>query len=66
MRRSKQLDVHKTCAMTLNGKHPPNRDMELQRTGVMLDKPHPHPTPFPCSLVFGLEADCFLVRLKAS
>ena len=34
---AKQLDVHKTCAVTLTGKRPPNRDPELQRTELVQD-----------------------------
>ena len=34
---TKQLDIHKTCAVTLTGKRPPNRDPELQRTELVQD-----------------------------
>ena len=29
--------IHKTCAVTLTGKSPPNRDPELQRTELVQD-----------------------------
>ena len=29
--------IHKTCAVTLTGKRPPNRDLELQRTELVQD-----------------------------
>ena len=32
---TKQLDIDKTCAVTLTGKCPPNRDPELQRTELV-------------------------------
>ena len=35
--RPKQLDIHKTCAVTLTGKRPPNRDPEWQRTELVQD-----------------------------
>ena len=34
---TKQLDIHKICAVTLTGKRPPNRDPELQRTELVQD-----------------------------
>ena len=34
---TKQLDIHKTYAVTLTGKRPPNRDSELQRTELVQD-----------------------------
>ena len=34
---TKQLDIHKTCAVTLTGKHPPNCDPELQQTELVQD-----------------------------
>ena len=34
---TKQLDIHKTCAVTLTGKCLPNRDSELQRTELVQD-----------------------------
>ncbi len=34
---TKQLDIHKTCAVTLTGKRPLNRDPELQRTELVQD-----------------------------
>ena len=34
---TKQLDIHKTCAVTLTGKRPTNRDPELQRTELVQD-----------------------------
>ena len=35
--RPKQLDIHKTCAVTLTGKRPPNRDPEWHRTELVQD-----------------------------
>jgi len=32
-----QLDIHKTCAVILTGKRPPNRDPELQRAELVQD-----------------------------
>ena len=32
-----QIDIHKTCAVTLTGKRTPNRDPELQRTELVQD-----------------------------
>ena len=34
---TKQLDIHKACAVTLTGKRPPNRDPEMQRTELVQD-----------------------------
>ena len=34
---TKQLDIHKTRAVTLTGKRPPNRDPEWQRTELVQD-----------------------------
>ena len=34
---TKQPGIHKTCAVTLTGKRPPNRDPELQRTELVQD-----------------------------
>ena len=34
---TKQRDIHKTCAVTLTEKRPPNRDPEWQRTELVQD-----------------------------
>ena len=34
---TKQLHIHKTCAVTITGKRPPNRDPELQLTELVQD-----------------------------